>query len=284
MNQPKWNHWTVRATTHHHPFKQFEPACRAWNFLKKLFPGALSAILMPNHLHLIVPQQAERDDLAKITGVLGAVSKDAGVSKLWQPIAPPALIPDLHHLRRQIRYVALNPCRAELCADPLAWVWSTYRDLARTTATPWVSPDTLRRILKEREKDFQVRFHAYVSGDPSVAIEGTAPARAAQPTAWAEHSIGEILKATSAALQTPASEVRQKGPLRTLFIHVAHRFGWKQIRPLAKICHTTPRAIHYTLENPPAPSALAAAALCLGDARLREKIPVELFPARLPKE
>lgn len=266
-----WNHWVVRASTPREPFSQFESARWIWAALSKLFPDALSAVLMPNHLHLILPSGSSarvlRAQRRKLASFLGVVSRKQGIPALWQPIPPPALIPDRHHLRRQIRYIALNPCRKSLCRDPLEWPWSTYRDIMGAVSRPWVNDTVIAQALREPKSGFRVRIHAYVSGDPSVQISGTPAPRAAPAGTWAEKSIGEIIKASAAALRVPPTFVRRKGALRPLFIHLAHRHCWTQTGLLAQICGITPQAVRLILRSPP-PPGIEAAALCLGDSRL----------------
>ncbi|MGK5088633.1 hypothetical protein WDW86_13830 [Bdellovibrionota bacterium FG-2] len=265
-----WNHWTVRANAPYQPFKQFEEAHPVWNSLRTHFPDALGAVLMPNHFHLLLPASLRLVAPAKIAGLLSSISKRQGIAQLWQPRVEPTVIPDLRHLKRQVRYVALNPCRSDLCNDPLEWIWSTYRDVAGATVQPWVKAETLACILGERQRDFRVRFHAYVSGDPSVAVEGTAPPKPAEHYLLPHYSIGEILIAAAAASRRSIKDVAQnRSAVRMIFVHLAHRHGWSYPALLAKICETSPRAIRYILELKLEHSALEAADLCLGDARLR---------------
>ena len=266
-----WNHWTVRTSTPHEPFRQFEFASWTWTLLKEKFPEALSAVLMPNHIHLILPCENEKKVISKITGILSPISRQSQIQRLWQPIPPPSSIPDRHHLKRQIRYVALNPCRARLCKDPLEWYWSTYRDVMGASISPWVQSSQIAQVFQESQKDFRVRFHSYVSGDPSVAIEGTPAPQPAKPKVLPEESIIAILEAAAAALRLPHAEVRRKTSLRPLFVHLARHQGWKQTQVLSKICNVTPRAIQLLLKQDP-PRELAAGALCLGDPRLRRKL------------
>ncbi len=270
-----WNHWVVRACTPHEPFKSFTLARWTWISLCNLYPDMLSAILMPNHLHLILPLDTEKKDLPKLTGLLGAISKKQGISGLWQAIPPASLIPDKYHLRRQLRYVALNPCRKKLCSDPLEWYWSTYREIMGATVQSGVKPFRLAKALGESETGFKVRFHDYVSADPSVNVEGTPFPQSAIPKIWAEKSIGEILAASAAALRVRTSEVNEKGLLRPLFIHLASLHGWHRPSLLAQICGITPRNTQYIL-NRSQPKSIVAAELCLGDRRLRAED--ELLP------
>ncbi len=225
---------------------------------------------MPNHLHVILPSfQKDEEIRLKMRGYLGGISKSLKVSHLWQRIPSPSEIPDQFHLRRQVRYIALNPCRKGLCSDPLEWYWSTYREaLGATTERPLVD---LAKALGESPQNFLVRFHAYVSGDPSVKIAGTPFPQRAIPKPLAVYGIGEILAASASALRVPQIEVtKDRSILRPHFIHLAYRHGWRQISLLAQICEMSPRGVHFILENN-IPHNLEAAELCLGDARLRAR-------------
>jgi hypothetical protein len=261
-----WKHWVARATVPHEPFKSFEGASWFWKKLGQIFPELLAAVLMPNHLHLLLP--AEIAASRKIAGLLSSTSVRSQVSGLWQPIPRPTNIHDLMHLRRQIRYVALNPCRKQLCGDPLEWYWSTYREVMGGAANPIQSTEKLSRILKESSRNFEVRFHSYVSSDPSVSVSGSPSPISVKPKEFSEQSIGEILGASASALRMKPDQVRNSAVLRNLFIHLAYRHGWKRPSYLAFICGVTNSAVHQMLRKG-YPNGIQAAELCLGDKRLR---------------
>jgi REP element-mobilizing transposase RayT len=262
-----WNHWVIRASTPFEPFKSFEGGQYAWQQLQKIFPEMISAVLMPNHVHLILPITSNEVTHQKLSGFMGALSKKTGHKILWQKVPSPVSIPDRHHLRRQLRYVALNPCRKGLCRDPLEWYWSTYREIMGATVVRNQSFVEIAKILGEPKQDFRVRFHAYVSGDPSVSISGTPLPKRSLPKDIPEQSIGEILSAAAAALRVSRTELLHRTPLRRLFIHAAVRHGWKQNKILAHLCGTSLTSIqkHRRLPFPPGVDAVD---LCLGDKRL----------------
>lgn len=270
---PMWNHCVVRASTPQEPFKDFETAQWAWARISELFPEMISAVLMPNHLHLILPKtNRPLHYFHKMSGLLSGISRRKKMQKLWQSMPDPTEIPDIFHLRRQVRYVALNPCRKTLCADPLEWYWSTYRELMGATLDGPDRAGELAQLFGEAKKNFRVRFHSYVSGDPSVAVAGTPLPISATQKIWAKESIGEILAAAAGALRVLPSDVQRRTPLRPLFIHLARRHGWRQPKLLAQICRMSPRAVHHILNQTPH-VGLAAADLCLGDRRLRPADP-----------
>jgi hypothetical protein len=118
---------------------------------------------MPDHIHLILPDAPGK----RLGRAMSAYAQWRNAYRgergpVWTPHPPPDRLADEKHLRRTIRYVHLNPPRAKLVEDPLAWAWSTHRDRVGF-AFPRVGalePDPNR-------------FHRSVSGDPSVAVEGT---------------------------------------------------------------------------------------------------------------
>ena len=136
-----------------------------------------------------------------------------------------------------------------------------------------MSMSRIVQVLGEKEMGFEGRFHSYVSSDPTVAIQGTSLPRAAVPKLLAEEAVLEILMASSAALRLPALDVRRKGELRLLFIHLARLHGWGKPAVLAEICGVTPRAIHMLMNKDPSPRGIKEATLCLGDRRLRRGVP-----------
>lgn len=269
-----WNHWVARANYPHEPFKNFQIAQSVWHSFEKLFPQLVAAVLMPNHLHLILPGGDKPKIRNVLEGVLGSICKNYHLSKVWQTIPEPSIIPDLKHLRRNVRYVALNPCRQKLCSDPLEWLWSSYRDVMGATVNK--RDQSLAKIFGELGVGFASRFHAYVSADPTVQVEGTPFPQKAPPKARPTESIGEILFASAAAFRAHPSAVLKAGRVRSIFIHLAHRQGWYRPKVLAEICNISPRAVLYIVKRKP-PSGMDAAVLCLGDRRLRWAIP-EIFP------
>lgn len=273
-----WNHWVVRANTPFQPFSDFETARKIWASLMKSFPQMVAAVLMPNHGHFILPKLKEEGRVRyKLGGVIGQVNKSKKIRDYWQVIPPPALIPDQHHLRRQVRYVALNPCRKGLRKDPLEWYWSTYRELFGAAVDCSGRSEALAELLREARRDFLVRFHSYVSGDPSVSIQGTPFPKLLSPQAYSYKSLDEIWGASAAALRVSPLSVKKKGDLRILFIHLAFSHGWRRRTALlAEICGISTRAVRHILRGP-VPEGMEAAHLCLSDLRLRLNHP-QLLP------
>src|SRR4051812_44770692 len=100
MRNPMWTHWVARSCTPHEPFRDFESARWFWGKLSELFPEVISAVLMPNHFHLILPAANAVKTGKILRGLLGAMSVKTSHKRLWQPMSDPFEIPDLSHLRR----------------------------------------------------------------------------------------------------------------------------------------------------------------------------------------
>jgi len=114
-------------------------------------------------------------------------------------------VADETKLRILVKYVHLNPCRAEIVSDPLAWPFCTHRD-ACGLALPQVVPQV----------QHVAAFHRFVSSDPFVVIGGTSlpeGARIGEPFA--------VLEAVSALTRTPIGDLRRRGAWRRLFLGAA---------------------------------------------------------------
>ena len=167
-----WIHLTVRTVLGTRPLSDSVEAWWLWRRLRRNFPGALAACLMPDHVHLVL--DAEPQLAARTLGRLLAAARRYRPAQAWCRVPEPSTIADARHLQRHIRYVHLNPCRSGLATDPLAWPWSTHRGLVGAEANPWVAPAALAQRFRRETSDFGRWFHAYVSSDPSVSVSGSA--------------------------------------------------------------------------------------------------------------
>lgn len=279
-----WTHWVARSNAPFEPFRESEICRWAWGALTGAFPERLSVVLMPNHLHLVLPKLPSRlgstirnDVRVRLTRVLSGVSRRLERSGVWQPIPEPTAVPDRVHLRRVVRYVALNPCRKQLCRDPMEWAWSTYRELLGATVGDGDLPKRLATELGESGTPLSLdlfvrRFHTYVSSDASVVALGSRFPAAARSRVEADFPLSAILAASAAALRVSPVRVKQRGTLRPLFVHLASNQGWRRPSQLAAWCGIGRSGVHRILQQP-CPPGLAAAQLCLGDERLRSITP-----------
>jgi hypothetical protein len=260
-------HLTTRARLGYQPFHD-DDACRwFWGRLRQAFRKAFAAALMPDHAHVV----AEVDDVAAaqrtLARVVAGFGRAFGGGGRFERVPVPRVVPDRKHLLRQIRYVHLNPCRASLAADPCEWTWSTHREVLGAVVDPWVDAVWLAGQLGADSGDFARWLHGYVSGDPSVAIEGTPLPIAAPVSRVARIPLAEIGYATAAATRAPLADLRRRTRTRRLFICVAREQGWTRAPELAAVCGVTKRAIFKVWSSDP-PPGIQAVLLCLGDRRL----------------
>lgn len=240
-----------------------------WPRLRQAFPTALAAVLMPDHVHLVVP--GDVDDLAtRLARVLGNCARGPSpVSSVrWMPCDDPGSFTGALKLARNVRYVALNPVRAGLTSDPLSWVWSTHREVLGAVADPWVSAEKLARALGWTPARVERCWHDYVTRDG-----GVLPSAPPSPFVPASDSFGEapmswIMGAAAAATRRRLVDVATHGPARALFLALAKRAGWRSTAMVAEKCALTPRSVRRAWAGTE-PASVGAGLLCLGDARLR---------------
>lgn len=215
-------HLVARTRPGFRPLESREHCADIWQRLRSRFGRIAACVLMPNHLHLLL--LATRLEAAKWRlGVeLRAWSRSffPGQS-IWTRMPEPEAVPDEAYLKRLIRYIHLNPCRAGLAADPLEWEWSTHRDVTGLVADPWPDLAQVSRLFRVGSPNLSRTIHEYVSSDPSVSIDGTPSPLGLKP--------GQLLLVEpSQALVAAAMVLRerlpvQRGQARDLAIHALDR-------------------------------------------------------------
>jgi putative transposase len=106
---------------------RFDVMCRAY-------------CLMPNHFHLLV--EPDRFPLSRMMHQLNSTYsqrfnlRHERVGHVLQGRFKALLIDVEDYFRRVLRYIALNPVRAELVVHPKDWAWSSYRATAGIDAPP----------------------------------------------------------------------------------------------------------------------------------------------------
>lgn len=263
-----WIHLTARVHPRLLPLCRDEVAHWWWSRAREAFPDAIGVTLMPDHPHLVVPTADPDASVRRLGRLFGHLGRRFGIGGEASRVAPPKIILPGDKLSRQVRYVALNPCRDHLVKCPLAWTWSTHRDVVGAIVDPWVDADRLARAVRMPVRGFAIRHHAFVSGDPDASVDSTPFPVAAPSTTLAQFPLRRIAEAAATALRVPIAAIRARGPARTLFVALAIDQGWDRPQQLATQCDVQPRAIR-RLAKEADERALRAARLCLGDARLR---------------
>lgn len=211
-------HLAMQARFPHVPNKDRERCVRVWQEMRRRFTGVVAAVIMPDHLHLIHYSTETSMELELKWIQLRRWLNFQGM--VWVKSGPPVPIPNRHHLKRQVRYVHLNPCRDRLCTDPLQWEWSTHREYLGGVIDPWVDVGRALDVMGLAKTEAGLRgFHKYVSSDPSADVSGTRfPPSEKNQSIWFLN-----LEAAEAALvlafRAPKDALRKKGPLRRAAIH-----------------------------------------------------------------
>jgi len=199
-------HFAAHARPPEILFQDWREALRLWETLLGLGP-VQALVLMPDHVHLLTRELDFGTWSHALRGFARWRNHRRGESgrQVWLTLGSPEEIQDAKHLRRTHRYIALNPCRDGLVADPLAWPFSTHRDSVGL-AVPGV-------VTVERDP---AGWHAYVSADPSVHVDGTdLPAglrglRSASPE--------QVEEAISALTRTLHADLGVRGSNRKLLV------------------------------------------------------------------
>lgn len=233
-----------------------------------MWPMVLAAVLMPDHLHLLLRASAELVQ-QRLRDLVRAARcrRDAAADIHWLPVELPASVPNAKHAARQVRYVHRNPCRDGLVRDPLAWPWSTHRDAVGAVADPWVAAAGLARELGPGRLGFEGWLHRYVSADPAVAVTGTPLPVAPPASRLRTFSLHDVARAAAAPTRAEPGDVGQPGATRDLLLRLAVRDGWRDTARLGAACDMTPHGVRNNLRKRDVPG-IDAAALCLGDSRL----------------
>lgn len=192
-------------------FNTWEEGVELWTRAAAAAPGLAALVVMPDHLHLLHHADVHLSLGQALSGwVRWRNARRGEHGAVFAPSPRPQVVEGPKHVARMIRYIALNPCRARLVADPLAWPLSSYRDALGLSLSPVCAP---RRDPRA--------FHAWVSSDPSCAVGGTPWPRSPSGRPSAD-SLAEAVLALQRA--TPDALTR-RGPVRTSFLRAARALG-----------------------------------------------------------
>lgn len=245
---------------HHHvaharglAFRDWREGRALWDRIAQRLPGTRAVVLMPDHVHVLATSADPRpfDDGLRAYALWRNRSRGEH-GPVWQPHPPVETLANATHHRRSVRYLHLNPCRAGLADCPAAWPLSTHRELLGLAGT----------AIRERDRD-PVAFHAYVSGDPSVHVQGSEYPGGRLCTDRPD--LDALAAAVSEWARAPLSSLRQRGRARRTFIGAARALtSW----PHAEIAAWA-RVHKAQISRTPPLSQKAAAAIArmIGDPR-----------------
>ena len=255
-------HVVAHALRGQRPLADPETAWWLWWRLRAGFPLALSACILPEHFHLLTEEANPNAAKIRLGGILSGLTRKAS-KRVFEPVPEPEEVANGLHLERLVRYVHLNPCRAKLTRDPLSWPWSTHRGLLGAELNPWVSEQTLGKVLGRPSRGLGTWLHGYVSGDPSVDVSATPPPVPCAPREVCNVPLDAIRRAAFAATPWSPPTIR-----RRLVVQLALHQGWRDTNAIAHAAGLSTRTVRRIAMEPSDPALLRAAQLCLGDSRL----------------
>jgi hypothetical protein len=211
-------------------FRTWPEARALWDRLIRGLPRFRALILMPDHVHVILPEP----DKERLGAVMRAYAQWRNAARgervrVWEHGQNPSEIADDQHLRRTERYVYLNPCRKRLVDDPLAWPFSSYRDALGFVAFP-------SRAAVADPYD----LHAYVSADSTVDLRGTFLPQ--ERTFDGGIPFDRVRAAVSSLTRTSVDRIRGDAPARHLLIRASRALTGLSGAALAReigVHHTT---------------------------------------------
>lgn len=131
-----------------------------------------SYCLMPNHYHLVF-ETPGADLSAGMQWLNGRFAQafngfHALDGHVFQGRFHSVLVESDWHLLELSRYLALNPVRAGLCADPGEWQWSSYAAIAGLERPrPFLSSRRVLRHFGSTRSAARARFEAFVADAPA---------------------------------------------------------------------------------------------------------------------
>ena len=123
--------------------------------------------LMTNHYHLVVetPDANLSKGMRQLNGLYTQASnrRHQRTGHLFQGRFKGILVDKDSYLLELTRYVVLNPVRAGMVKDPLAYEWSSYRAMVGQAPVPaWLATDGLLAQFGKRRSDARRRYGQFV--------------------------------------------------------------------------------------------------------------------------
>jgi putative transposase len=137
----------------------------------------LAYCLMGNHYHLLV-QTPDARLSAALRELNGGYSRrfnrvHGHSAHLFRNRYLAQLVDDESYLLTVCRYVAYNPVRAGLCAEPSDWPWSSYRACAGIDPAPPLLNETMLRDTVGGGPEWRSRYRSFIeSARPVEPLRG----------------------------------------------------------------------------------------------------------------
>mgnify|MGYP001571246891 CR=1 FL=1 len=152
--------------------------------------------LMPNHVHLLV--EPSQTNISTLMGIL--LSRYAKyfnlkferVGHVFQDRFKAPLCAKDSYFKQLVRYIHLNPVRAELVENPAHWPFSSHSDYAGTSETSFIDRSLLLSMMDENSVRARALYADFMESTPStppIPVRIEAPPR--RPVA-ADHNYGPL--------------------------------------------------------------------------------------------
>ncbi len=251
------------------PLHRGDVARWLWPRLRRAFPDALAACILPNGVQLVHLGNEPRWMTRRLNRLMGQLGRRFSVrgrcADTWvqRPLTSNAAI------LQAIQQVIASPCREKLVDEPASWVFSTYRDLLGAVVSPWVSPARLANWVPISH----LSTRALAGVNSKNTHHGLPPDRnalllPAPAAATTEPRLTFLATAAAAATRQTPAQIRQRGSTRNIFVRLAILHGSGSHRQLAARCDCSLRTIFHILTRD-IEDEVHAAQLCLEDPRLR---------------
>lgn len=235
-------HYVARVRAPEAPFWDRNKALWMWRRLRQEFPVVLSCTIMPNHLHILIPEKP--DEAVRLSYIIRAFSQAQGLGRdAWEPVPPPKIIIGTIKLLYEIRYIILNPNRKSYVDDSLKWEFTIHRDLVGARVDPWCTFEEIRKWLGRYAGPDLAEFQRRMSVDLLAKPGGLPLPDPGHQVKIPHKPLADVLKAVILAAGAP-SDPRSFTPWqRTLFAKLAYDQGWRGKNILAPILDVTPMTI-----------------------------------------
>jgi hypothetical protein len=211
--------------------------------------------LMGTHFHLVLEVEDESEAAAivrRITNRLDRTADERGVARLDTPHFQ--VLSDDYAVLRYVAYAHANPVKAGMVEDPLAWSFSSHRDVYGLRCTTWFSPRRILARLTERLDGAWLHRKAEgLAAVPAIVepVPREQPVDALDVIAQSVASVHgfETVHANRTARRTFASVARLEGwHTRAIAVHLGR--SDRQTRRLGAVDTPAVRAVCAVLRDP----------------------------------
>jgi len=239
-------HFAAHAYKDSTLFDSWPEGLALWRRLTAI-SGVVAAVIMPNHVHLLVRHDVRRQVLIVMRGYArwrNHRRQQIG-RRVWAPLPAPSIAATPQKQRRDVRYIHLNPVRAGLVRCPLQWPLSTHRDAVGLSVPGVCRPNTDPHW-----------FHQYVSNDEHTGLSGTDLPDGMSLRKLDSSALPVLLNAVSAVTRATDDEVRVRGPARSLYLRTARAHTTARAADIGALVGVQKRAVNRVPRRNDAASAV----------------------------